>query len=376
MARQDTELKAPEQDFPLKEAREIVKGLARPKPLIYWADFLFSAGLGWAAFIYAVIAPSFSAGQFTAIFIATFALYRAVIFIHELAHLKRGTFKFFRLAWNILCGFPMLVPAYTYSGVHTDHHLRKIYGTHEDGEYVPFATGSGLKLIGYVLLSFFLPLLFVGRFLILTPISYLLPPLRRWLWARASSLTIDMSYERPPPAKRDDKSWAWQEAATMLTAIGFTILFINGILPLAALAIWYVVTVLVFLFNSLRTLCAHAYRNPGDQPMSTAEEFLDSVNVPGNPLWTPLWAPVGLRYHATHHLFPSLPYHALGAAHRKLVAELPDNRLYLKASRNSMFDALKRIWAEAEAAKKNRRTPISPGPSSLSPSDPSSSTPV
>ncbi len=25
-----------------------------------------------------------------------------------------------------------------------------------------------------------------------------------------------------------------------------------------------------------------------------------------------LWAPVGLRYHATHHLFMSMPYHNLG----------------------------------------------------------------
>ncbi|GER08545.1 hypothetical protein GCM10007972_25910 [Iodidimonas muriae] len=342
------------ENFPLKEARAIVKSLARPNPWIYWPDFLISAALGWGAFVLAVISPNFGAVQLAALFVATFALYRAVIFIHELSHLKRGTFKLFRLAWNLICGFPMLVPSFTYAGVHTDHHLRKIYGTHEDGEYVPFATGSPLGLVGYVLLSFFLPLLFVGRFLLLTPISYVVPPVRRWAWERASSLTIDMNYRRPPPAKRDDKSWRWQEAATCLYAFGFLALFVTGVLPLKVLAIWYLVTVLIFLFNSLRTLCAHAYRNPGDAPMTTAEEFLDSVNVPGNRFWTPLWAPVGLRFHATHHLFPSLPYHALGKAHRKLVQELPDNSLYLEASRASMFDALKRIWQETREGQNNR----------------------
>jgi hypothetical protein len=33
--------------------------------------------------------------------------------------------------------------------------------------------------------------------------------------------------------------------------------------------------------------------------------------------------PLGLRYHALHHLFPSLPYHALGTAHRRLIVALP-----------------------------------------------------
>lgn len=74
----------------------------------------------------------------------------------------------------------------------------------------------------------------------------------------------------------------------------------------------------------------------------------------GQPVLDPLMAPVGLRFHATHHLFPSLPYHALGKAHRKLVQELPDNSLYLEASRASMFDALKRIWQETREGQNNR----------------------
>jgi fatty acid desaturase len=90
--------------------------------------------------------------------------------------------------------------------------------------------------------------------------------------------------------------------------------------------------------------------------MDFAEQYLDSVNVPGHPLLTTLWAPVGLRYHATHHLFPALPYHALGLAHRRLATELPDSTLYLQTTRNSLWDALRRLWHEAQA---HRRAVIS-----------------
>ncbi len=349
-------------DFPLREARTIIRNLVRPKPWIYWTDFLISAAIGWSAFILAALSVPFSAIQVLSVIVATFALYRAVIFIHELSHLKRDTFRMFRLVWNLVCGFPMLVPSFTYAGVHIDHHRRKIYGTHGDGEYVPFANGPAWKLISYVFLSFLLPLLFIGRFLVLTPLSYIFPPLRGWLWERASSLTIDLDYRRPPPAKRDGTTWRIQEFMAFLSAATFTTLFVTGVLPLSFLAVWYVVVLLIFVFNSLRTLCAHAYRNPGDTPMTAAEEFLDSVNVPGNRFITSLWAPVGLRFHATHHLFPAIPYHALGEAHRKLIAELPDNSLYLAASRRSMADALTRIWQEAKMAEKQTRSNAASNP--------------
>ena len=41
-----------------------------------------------------------------------------------------------------------------------------------------------------------------------------------------------------------------------------------------------------------------------------------------------MWAPVGLRYHALHHLFPTLPYHNLKAAHEYLLVHLPPESPY------------------------------------------------
>ena len=74
------------------------------------------------------------------------------------------------------------------------------------------------------------------------------------------------------------------------------------------------------------------------------------VDVPGNLFITALWAPVGLRYHATHHLFPSLPYHNLGKAHRRLHRDLSDRSHCLSTLRGGLCEALRHIWNEARSA--------------------------
>jgi fatty acid desaturase len=87
----------------------------------------------------------------------------------------------------------------------------------------------------------------------------------------------------------------------------------------------------VAVLNQIRTLVAHLWENDGE-PLSVTAQFLDSVNVPPPGLLPALWAPVGLRYHALHHLLPSVPYHALGEAHRRLSAELAPDSAYHNAN--------------------------------------------
>jgi len=85
------------------------------------------------------------------------------------------------------------------------------------------------------------------------------------------------------------------------------------------------------VINQVRTLVAHLWENEGE-PMSVTAQYLDTVNVPPPTLLPALWAPVGLRYHALHHLLPSVPYHALGEAHRRLSAMLEAESPYHQAS--------------------------------------------
>ncbi|MCE7914106.1 MAG: fatty acid desaturase [Nitrosomonas sp. PRO4] len=344
-------------EFPLREAHHLVRDLMTPNPWIYWIDFTFHITLGWAAFFTALVSPLFSLWQLGGFIVAVLALYRSAIFVHELAHLKKGTFKNFRLIWNIICGIPFMIPSFTYDGVHNDHHKPDVYGTSADGEYLPFATRRPAEIITYVLLSLLIPVFLVVRFVLLTPLSYLIPPLRKVVWERASSLTIDPAYRRAEDAIRNDLNWRQQEIAACLFGGSVIALVAIDIFPASLLVLWYLTAVTVFTLNSLRTLAAHAYRNPGDHKMTLAEQYLDSINIPGNFLVTPLWAPVGLRYHATHHLFMSMPYHNLGRAQRRLVKGLTDNSQYIKTLRSGLWPALKQIWHESSQACNNPQQP-------------------
>ncbi len=334
-------------DFPLKEARRLTRDLMKPDPVIYWSDFLITILIGWGAFIYIYQATALSIASFAAFLVSVFALYRAVIFTHEISHFKKGKFRLFRLAWNLFAGMPLMAPSFMYQGVHNEHHARDIYGTREDGEYLPFAKESRLKIVGYMFLIFILPAFFLIRFAVLAPLSWLIPAVRNFVWARASSLTIDLTYKRPSESRRDDPTWKLQELGSTLYCWAAVFLMTFDLLSIKLFLLWYAVVTVIFLLNSLRTLAAHKYRNPGDQKMTVPEQFLDSVDIPGHKLITGLWAPVGLRYHATHHLFPNMPYHSLGKAHRRLVTDLSDNRLYLDAKRDSLWHALKVLWNEA-----------------------------
>ena len=331
----------------MAEAKRIVKDLFVPNPLIYWADFLFSDLLGWAAFILAVRAPDFSLLQLSAFVVAGFALYRSVLFVHELSHLEKGTFRAFHAVWNLLCGFPLTIPSYFYVGVHTEHHKTKVYGTKDDPEYFAFALAKPYRIPLFPLTMLVVPTFFLLRFLVLAPLSYVIRPLRQPLWVLASSLAAGGSYRRPLPGKRENRTGMVQEFATFAYLAAGIILMSLGILPWKVLLFWYLTAVFILVANSVRSLAAHCDRNPPDHVMSFEEQILDSTAIPGNDFLTPLWAPVGLRYHSTHHLFTGIPYHSLGEAHRRLTRGLPKDSPYLLTYRKSLWSALAQLWKEA-----------------------------
>ncbi|HTA76038.1 MAG TPA: fatty acid desaturase [bacterium] len=341
--------------FPMAEAKKAVEDLFEPSALIYWSDFLLNAILGWGTFIAALTFPNFSLQQLALALVAIFCLYRAVIFIHELTHLKKDTFGGFRFAWNLICGFPFMVPSFTYMGVHIDHHKQKMYGTKDDGEYLPFVQLGRLRIVLFFVIMLVVPAVFLIRFL-LTPISYIVPPLRKLLWEYLSSLSIDSEWKRPEPQERDGKYWQLQECVTFLYAAVFVTLLVTHILPLKVFVLWYIVAASILVVNGLRTIAAtHCYRNPSENILEFAEQVLDSVTVPGNMITTTLWAPVGLRYHAAHHLFPGMPYHNLGKAHYRLMKVLPENSIYRLTLRKSLWHGLAAIWTETAETQKKKK---------------------
>jgi fatty acid desaturase len=174
--------------------------------------------------------------------------------------------------------------------------------------------------------------------------------LRKAVWQWMSSLAIIARYRRPlPDSKKERINWIIQEWCACLYGLAAIVLVALQLIPYQALILWYCVSAIAFFLNALRTLAAHCYRNEGNASMGESEQLLDSVNVPG-PV-AAIWAPVGLRFHATHHLFMLMPYHRLGKAHRMLMKELPANSPYRETLRGTLFDALARLWRESGIAR-------------------------
>ena len=296
--------------FSLAQTRHIVKDLFDPNPGIYWADFLLSTFAGMAAFglVRRVLTP-FSIQQGLMFVVCGLCFYRAVLFTHELTHMRDKTFRTFRIVWNLLIGIPFLMPSFMYY-THVDHHMRKHFRTHNDGEYLPLATTSPWHILLYLCQSFVIPIIAVVRFLILAPISWISPSFRKFVHRRASSMVMDPSYIRPLPTERSLRIFRMQEVLCFAWTAGVATLLITGTIPIGFLITAYCLSVMILFLNSIRTLGAHRYINDGGEVTFLAQ-LLDSINYPRHPLTASLWAPVGLRFHALHHLFPSLPYHNL-----------------------------------------------------------------
>ena len=335
-----------EQKIPVKEARQIVKDLMVPNAFIYWVDFLFHIILGWYSFYFCSKADFFSPIEWVFYFVAIFSFYRAAIFIHEITHLRKDTFYLFRVVWNFLCGFPLMIPSFLYQGVHNDHHNIKLYGTRGDGEYFPFVNEGRNKIILFVSASFFVPVFFFVRFVFLTPLSYCNKNLRSLVLEKFSSFSIDLNYQRTRSSLNTVAMWQAQEIATCLYGLIFISLLLKGVFSYKILGLWFIIFGAVFFMNALRTLTAHCYRYSGDEVRDISEQLFDSVNIPNSFLGV-LWAPVGLRFHATHHLIPEMPYHALGKTHQRLLEQFSKKNLYSKTNSNGLISTLVRLWRES-----------------------------
>jgi len=185
----------------------------------------------------------------------------------------------------------------------------------------------------------------VLRFLVLTPLTWISPAFGRWIHQRASSLVMDPRYLRPLPTPQEMRIIRLQEVMCFLWLLGIAVVppVFLGRWPIPFVIHGYLTAVVLLTFNCLRTMAAHRFWSEGHE-VTFVEQMLDSVNIDSRSPLEMILNPVGLRFHALHHMFPSLPYHNLAKAHRKLMQELPADSLYRQTNEPSIAVAIAKLW--------------------------------
>ena len=211
-----------------------------------------------------------------------------LVYYHAARHL-RG----FTTAWNVLAGYPLLVPACFAVGVHAAHHRPSTYGTAADPEYLPFGRSRTL-IVRFLVLNLAFPWLMALRFIVAGPLALLVPPLQRKLESEATSLAMNSAYRRDVDLS-EHRTIVRQQLGLLVLWIPVGVLLWRSVVPARALAVWAVVASGIALVNGIRTLAAHKYEGNGSV-LDREAQWADSIDTPG-AWWTTIWAPVGHRYH-------------------------------------------------------------------------------
>ena len=329
----------------IREARQAIRSAEtdffRVSPARYWFDFLLSMGAAYLAVGVYLAFPLGTWQQMVAFPLAAFWLYRMGSLIHEVCHLGAHEMPFFKLAWNALGGVMTLTPSPFFTRHHRDHHSRRYYGTPEDPEYVAnvLEGGNAISAVGYALHVLVFPGLVFLRFL-LAPLTFVHPAVREWTLRKASSLTLNRRYERKLTAA-DRRGILAAEIPCFVRALLIPLLVFLGLNHWTRIPLLYALAVATVVLNQLRQLADHHFEGDGSR-VDMETHILDSCNFTSNDPLTLLFFPFSIRYHALHHLFPSMPYHNLKKAHEHLVKTLPADSPYHSLDRPGWWSVARR----------------------------------
>jgi fatty acid desaturase len=322
----------------MKRVQELVADLREPRPGIFFTDLLLSAGLGWVCFVGAML-PGPGWLRALAFVAAVLLLYRSLAFIHEIFH--QQAMKGFRNTWHALSGVPLLIPFMLYLPIHQGHHNKATYGTREDGEYDHFHGRAGLASAKLFALNLALPLALWVRFALLTPLAAVLPPIREKMIPEFVHMALRMPF-RAPPIKESARAEALR-IEWWCCAWAWTLVAIGAFAGWMWVAAWALLVICIATLNTIRAMGGtHLYVEEAEG-RDARGQLLDSLNVDSRGPLSVLLCPVGLRFHALHHVAPYLPYHAMPTAHRRLMAQLPAGSEYHQVTVRSVAEGIGRL---------------------------------
>jgi len=314
----------------------------RPNKLIYYIDFTLSELIGDATLVLASRVQNWSAAQAIYILVSVFFLFRASIFVHEAYHSGKHI-KGFVLYYNLLHGFMHKLPYYCYTP-HRHHHSPETYGTLNDPEYEILGDkpASYNIVIAPIFMMAILPLYHIIRWGILPIIfPFIGSKAREAIYENASTAAMNRKFKRKKPSEAEKKEWYIEDAGCVIYSIIFAWLIYADILPLRIAVLWYITLYLLSVANFYRVMMNHRFFT-GFEGTNHKQQIIDSITLPISA-FNALFHPVGSGYHALHHMFPQIPYHNLGKAHRWLIKTLPENHPYRVTVVRNYFTGVKEL---------------------------------
>lgn len=308
------------------------------KPWRFFYTLIHCALLGWGGFALSLYTdgPVF----YISYIIGLIFIYKGTLMIHEVAHFQKKV-RGLRLTYNLLFGFFNKYPAYLYD-THAFHHGKHTFSTYKDPEYQYVKPDTIVTILGPIFVSLFLPIFQILRFIILPPFMVLMPyKLKNKIYKHFSTLVFDVKYKRMAKNKSDINQMLRNDLATSFFNLIFIGAIFLGFLPMKTFILWYGMIVFASLLNMYRAKYNHIYNNKSRHAQSWENHLLDCFTI-DKGIITEIFSPVGLRYHALHHVMQEIPFYNLKKAHEHLLRNLPKEHIYRQTIVPNLLAAIRK----------------------------------
>lgn len=291
------------------------------RPWVYFADVTISLGVGYFACWKYFTVEDGTVDQFLWFLVAGLALFRGMVFVNEVARLPKGRMTAFKAYWNLVCGIPLLSPSFMFEPTRPSDpsEAEKRAAAGLNSPVGPAEPRAAMPVTLQILKLLAAPILVTLRFLVLGPLLMLVPKLKEPLLKRLSAWFPALARDHDLTPTVGGKRIA-AEICCFLVVLFVVFAYADDVIPWSTFAEVYILCVFAVALRAVVNL--FTARKPARSLLAAP------VTVLGPPVLDSLLLPAGWRYQALRKQVPTVPYHNLGRAHRRLMATLPSESAY------------------------------------------------